>query len=80
ATGAIWERLVKGQAAAGPNRGCSLAAMPGGDLPQWAHPGQLPGVPRHPHHRGPHPDNAHIKPTPVAQHPHPPDTAQQLTA
>ncbi|MFD5921819.1 mandelate racemase/muconate lactonizing enzyme family protein [Kitasatospora sp. NPDC058201] len=77
ATGAIWERLFKGQAAGGHNRGFYLEAMAGVDLALWDLRGKLAGVPVHRLLGGPVRETVDCYASPVALHADPEDSARQ---
>ncbi|MEK2491997.1 mandelate racemase/muconate lactonizing enzyme family protein [Kitasatospora purpeofusca] len=77
ATGAIWERLFKGQAAGGHNRGFYLEAMAGVDLALWDLRGKLAGVPVHRLLGGPIRETVDCYASPVALHADPEDSARQ---
>ncbi|MFE6748242.1 mandelate racemase/muconate lactonizing enzyme family protein [Kitasatospora purpeofusca] len=77
ATAAIWERLFKGQAAGGHNRGFYLEAMAGVDLALWDLRGKLAGVPVHRLLGGPVRETVDCYASPVALHADPEDSARQ---
>ncbi|MFB7619968.1 mandelate racemase/muconate lactonizing enzyme family protein [Kitasatospora sp. NPDC056181] len=77
ATAAIWERLFKGQAAGGHNRGFYLEAMAGVDLALWDLRGKLAGVPVHRLLGGPIRETVDCYASPVALHADPEDSAEQ---
>ncbi|MGW4646876.1 mandelate racemase/muconate lactonizing enzyme family protein [Kitasatospora sp. NPDC004289] len=77
ATGAIWERLFKGQAAGGHNRGFYLEAMAGIDLALWDLRGKLAGLPVHRLLGGPIRETVDCYASPVALHADPEDSARQ---
>ncbi|MFB8241731.1 mandelate racemase/muconate lactonizing enzyme family protein [Kitasatospora purpeofusca] len=77
ATAAIWERLFKGQAAGGHNRGFYLEAMAGVDLALWDLRGKLAGVPVHRLLGGPIRETVDCYASPVALHADPEDSARQ---
>ncbi|MFC9331753.1 mandelate racemase/muconate lactonizing enzyme family protein [Kitasatospora sp. NPDC057015] len=77
ATTAIWDRLFKGQAAGGHNRGFYLEAMAGVDLALWDLRGKLAGVPVHRLLGGPIRETVDCYASPVALHADPEDSARQ---
>ncbi|MFC8718092.1 MULTISPECIES: mandelate racemase/muconate lactonizing enzyme family protein [Kitasatospora] len=77
ATGAIWERLYKGQAAGGHNRGFYLEALAGIDLALWDLRGKLAGQPVHRLLGGPIRETVPCYASPVALHADPEDSARQ---
>ncbi|MFF1870231.1 mandelate racemase/muconate lactonizing enzyme family protein [Streptomyces sp. CB03911] len=77
ATSAIWDRLFKGQAAGGHNRGFYLEAMAGVDLALWDLRGKLAGMPVHRLLGGPIRETVDCYASPVALHADPEDSARQ---
>ncbi|MGW4055315.1 mandelate racemase/muconate lactonizing enzyme family protein [Streptomyces sp. NPDC004779] len=77
ATTAVWERLYKGQAAGGHNRGFYLEALAGIDLALWDLRGKLAGAPVHRLLGGPIRERIDCYASPVALHADPADSAQQ---
>ncbi|MFF2040846.1 mandelate racemase/muconate lactonizing enzyme family protein [Kitasatospora sp. NPDC058170] len=77
ATTAIWDRLFKGQAAGGHNRGFYLEAMAGVDLALWDLRGKLAGAPVHRLLGGPIRETVDCYASPVALHADPEDSARQ---
>ena len=77
ATTAVWERLYRGQAAGGHNRGFYLEAMAGIDLALWDLRGKLAGQPVHRLLGGPVRDRIDCYASPVALHDDPGASAAQ---
>ncbi|MFJ6987217.1 MULTISPECIES: mandelate racemase/muconate lactonizing enzyme family protein [unclassified Streptomyces] len=77
ATTAVWERLYRGQAAGGHNRGFYLEAVAGVDLALWDLRGKLAGVPVHRLLGGPLRERVDCYASPVALHADPADSARQ---
>ncbi|QKW10295.1 mandelate racemase/muconate lactonizing enzyme family protein [Streptomyces sp. NA04227] len=77
ATTAVWERLYRGQAAGGHNRGFYLEAMAGIDLALWDLRGKAAGVPVHRLLGGPLRERIDCYASPVALHADPEDSARQ---
>ena len=77
ATTAVWERLYRGQAAGGHNRGFYLEAMAGIDLALWDLRGKLAAQPVHRLLGGPVRDRIDCYASPVALHDDPGASAAQ---
>ncbi|MFD4577121.1 mandelate racemase/muconate lactonizing enzyme family protein [Streptomyces sp. NPDC058417] len=77
ATTAVWERLYRGQAAGGHNRGFYLEAVAGVDLALWDLRGKLAGQPVHRLLGGPLRERVDCYASPVALHADPADSARQ---
>ncbi|WP_164992453.1 mandelate racemase/muconate lactonizing enzyme family protein [Streptomyces sp. L2] len=77
ATTAVWDRLFKGQAAGGHNRGFYLEALAGIDLALWDLRGKIAGEPVHRLLGGPVRTRIDCYASPVALHADPEDSARQ---
>ncbi|WP_431773692.1 mandelate racemase/muconate lactonizing enzyme family protein [Streptomyces cucumeris] len=77
ATTAVWERLYRGQAAGGHNRGFYLEALAGIDLALWDLRGKVAGQPVHRLLGGPVRERVSCYASPVALHADPADSARQ---
>ncbi|MFF2330264.1 MULTISPECIES: mandelate racemase/muconate lactonizing enzyme family protein [unclassified Streptomyces] len=77
ATTAVWDRLFKGQAAGGHNRGFYLEALAGIDLALWDLRGKVAGQPVHRLLGGPVRERIDCYASPVALHGDPEDSARQ---
>ncbi|WP_406447867.1 mandelate racemase/muconate lactonizing enzyme family protein [Streptomyces sp. NBC_00876] len=77
ATTAVWERLYRGQAAGGHNRGFYLEAVAGIDLALWDLRGKVAGEPVHRLLGGPVRERIDCYASPVALHADPEESARQ---
>ncbi|MEU9318196.1 mandelate racemase/muconate lactonizing enzyme family protein [Streptomyces sp. NPDC048295] len=77
ATTAVWDRLFKGQAAGGHNRGFYLEALAGIDLALWDLRGKVAGQPVHRLLGGPVRERIDCYASPVSLHGDPEDSARQ---
>lgn len=74
---AMWDRLYRGQAAGGHNRGFYLEAIAGVDMALWDLAGKIHGVPVHRLLGGPTRDSVLCYASPVALHDSPEESAAQ---